>query len=96
MVAISTPPELLDKENVANLKFPSDDVLASADEIKQRRANLERALTLGNLEHHKMKIIFQDDGSVKAIETTIWGVTDKRVILKHGMVIPIHRIYEIR
>lgn len=96
MVTASTPPQKIEKENVANLKFPSEDVLSSTDAVKQRRADLERALTLGNLEHHKMKIIFQDDGDVKAVETTIWGVTDKRVILKHGMVIPIHRIYEIR
>ncbi len=28
------------------------------------------------------------------VETTIWGVTDKRVILKKGVVIPINRIYK--
>lgn len=96
MVTTSTSPQSIEKEKVVNLKFPVEDVLTSSDEIKQRRADLERALTLGNLEHHKMKIIFKDDEGVKSVETTIWGVTDKRVILKHGMVIPIHRIYEIR
>jgi len=29
------------------------------------------------------------------VETTIWGVTDNRVILKQGVVIPVNRIHKI-
>ncbi len=68
----------------------------SKDDIKMRLADLERALKLGNLEHNKIKIVFEDTDGVKQVETTVWGVTDKRVILKQGIMIPIHRIYEIR
>ncbi len=61
----------------------------------QRMNDLDRALSLGNLEHGKIKIFFEDDNSKKAIETTIWGVTDSRIILKQGLVIPVNRIYKI-
>jgi hypothetical protein len=61
----------------------------------QRMNDLDRALSLGNLEHGKIKIFFEDNISKKAIETTIWGVTDNRVILKQGLVIPVNRIYKI-
>jgi uncharacterized protein (UPF0248 family) len=51
---------------------------------------------LGNLERSKIKIYFEDDTSKKVVNTTVWGVTDKRVILKQGLVIPIHRIHSVK
>jgi hypothetical protein len=85
----------IEKEEVASLKFPNKEVLADITLIKQRDSDLKMALSLGNLEHSKIKIYFEDDISPKYVETTVWGVTDKRVILKHNRVIPINRIYNI-
>ncbi|HET6227965.1 MAG TPA: hypothetical protein VFF27_16900 [Bacteroidia bacterium] len=93
---LNTNPVLVQKEMISGFKFPANEVLTSKDEMKIRLADLERALKLGNLEHNKIKIIFEDTDGVKQVETTVWGVTDKRVILKQGIMIPIHRIYEIR
>lgn len=85
--------EKIEKENIEGLKFPNQDVLNSPDEIKKRQSDLERALSLGNIEQIKIKIFFEDTQSPKYVETTVWGVTDKRVILKQGVVIPINRIH---
>jgi len=93
---VNTNPVLVQKEMISGFKFPDKEVLTSKDDIKIRLADLERALKLGNLEHNKIKIVFEDMDGVKQVETTVWGVTDKRVILKQGIMIPIHRIYEIR
>ena len=90
-----TIPQVISKEMIANLRFPESEVLITADSIIRRRKELERALALGNLEHSKIKILFEDDESVKQVETTVWGLTDKRVILKQGVVIPIHRIHVV-
>lgn len=86
----------IEKEKISGLKYPDADVLASKDDMKIRSMNLERALKLGNLEHNKIKIIFEDSEGIKQVETTVWGVTDKRVILKQGVVIPIHRIHDVK
>ncbi len=88
--------ELIEKEKLEGLKFPSHEVLKDHEKIVDRRRELDRALTLGNLEHSKIKIYFEDDQSKKVVETTVWGVTDKRVILKQGLVIPIHRVHSIK
>jgi uncharacterized protein (UPF0248 family) len=93
---VNTNPELVQKEMISGFRFPEKDVLTSKDEMKIRLSDLERALKLGNLEHNKIKIIFEDTDGIKQVETTVWGVTDKRVILKQGIMIPIHRIYEVR
>lgn len=83
----------IEKENIEELRFPNEEVLSSAEEIHKRKKDLERALALGNIEQIKIKIFFEDNQSPKYVETTVWGVTDKRVILKQGVVIPIHRIH---
>ncbi|MBA4241036.1 MAG: hypothetical protein C0448_09935 [Sphingobacteriaceae bacterium] len=87
--------ETIAKEKIETLKFPNDEVLKDKDLIKERESELNRALALGNLEHTKIKIYFEDDQSRKLVETTVWGVTDKRVILKQGVVIPINRVHKI-
>ncbi len=85
--------EKIEKENIEGLRFPDQDVLNSPDQIQKRQSDLERALSLGNIEQIKIKIFFEDTQSQKYVETTVWGVTDKRVILKQGLVIPINRIH---
>lgn len=91
---MNTDFEIIEKEAITKLHFPEKDVLSDKEDIMKRDVELDRALTLGNLEHSKIKIFFEDDLSKKVVETTIWGVTDKRVILKQGIVIPINRIYK--
>jgi uncharacterized protein (UPF0248 family) len=84
------------KEDLNLMHFPSEEVLTNADEIEKRRKNLEQAVVLGNTYKGKSKIVFEDGAGIKQVETHIWGLTDKRVILKQGIVIPIHRIHEVK
>lgn len=86
---------IIEKEEIASLKFPTTDVLDDDNEIKARLSEINRALSLGNLEHSKIKIFFEDNESKKIVNTTVWAVTDKNVILKQGVMIPIHRIYKL-
>ena len=91
-----TKHQVIDKEAITGLRFPEAEVLVNNDEIEQRAADLQRCLSLGNLEHSKIKIYFEDDTSSKIVDTTVWGLTDKRVILKQGIVIPINRITKVK
>lgn len=87
---------LVAKEEISLLKFPKEDILISIEEKKDRQAKLERALKLGNAYHGKVKIVFEDNQGLKAVETTIWGVTDKNILLKRDVLIPVNRIKEIK
>lgn len=92
----SLTPIIVSKESIAELTFPNTEVLDKSDLIENRQKELERATTLGNVEHSKIKIIFEDDKGLKQVETTIWATTDKRIILKGGVVIPINRIHLVK
>jgi len=87
--------ETIEKEAIETLKFPHAEVLEDENSILQRENELERALSLGNLEHSKIKIFFEDDSSQKVVETTVWALTDESVVLKKGVGIPINRILKI-
>lgn len=87
--------EIIEKEEIEALKFPHGEVLKDAEKITDRTANLNKALSLGNLEHFKIKIYFEDNTKKLMVDTTVWGLTEERVILKQGVVIPIERIHKL-
>ncbi|WP_378188280.1 hypothetical protein ACE939_07420 [Aquimarina sp. W85] len=86
---------IVEKEQIKFLKFPKEEVLKKRKDQIDRILDLQRALSLGNLEHQKVKILFMDDEGSKKVETTIWGITDTAVILKESTVIPMERILKI-
>ncbi len=86
---------LVEKEIVGELRFPQADVLNDKMAILHRVAALHHATSLGNLDHHKVNIYFEDNEGMKRVNTTIWAITDKRILLKNGKSIPINRIHEV-
>ncbi len=87
--------QLIEKEEVNLLHFPAEEILTSTRERKERATSIERAISLGNLEHHKVRIYFVDDEGEKRVDTTIWAVTDTAIVLKQHTVLPINRILKL-
>lgn len=84
------------KEEVFKLRFPMTDVLSDKDERFRRWYNLNRALTLGNNHHGKVRIVFDlDNGETCEVNTTIWALTDEHISLKGGTTIPLAAIREV-
>ncbi|TDQ27904.1 hypothetical protein [Tenacibaculum caenipelagi] len=83
------------KEQIKFLKFPKEEVLNKKKAVVNRFLDLQRALSLGNLEREKVKIFFMDVDGLKKVETTVWGITDKSVILKESTIIPLERIVRV-
>jgi len=86
---------VLEKEQIETIMFPEQEVLHEDEEKTNRVLSLKRALWLGNLERVKVKIYFADRIKKYLIETTIWGITEERIILKRGLTIPIHRVLKV-
>lgn len=86
---------LVEKEIIGQLKFPHTEVLFDKVAIQERVAALHHATSLGNLDHHKVNIYFEDAEGMKRVNTTIWAITDKRILLKNGKSIPINRIHGV-
>lgn len=85
----------IEKEAIEGLHFPATDVLSDSQEIANLKAELEKAMAMGNTDHVKIAIFFEDDKDLWVTNTTIWAVTPNHVVLKKGVTIPINRIYRI-
>lgn len=86
-------PELIEKELISSLSF------TQKQEVKQHPdllGQIEKATILGNSHRSKVSIIFQDDESLKRVDTTVWAAGLKYICLKGGVWIPIARIVEIK
>lgn len=94
MESLSTP-QIIDKETIAQLRFPAEELKRSKEDQQKLMEKLKDATSLGNMDHHKCRITFHDDQGLKVVETTIWATGEKNIVLKHGMTIPIHRIVEV-
>jgi hypothetical protein len=88
------PIQTIEKEDIPNLKFPPQDVLAdSPPERERRRADAERASRLGNAYHGKLDIFFQTaDGQTKRVQTAVWGALPEYLTLKAGIMLPMRAI----
>jgi len=91
------PACIIQKEDVSQLKFSKIDTLINNPQKKALRCHyLHRASKLGNLLKTKVKIHFKDSfNKPMIVNTTIWAVTPKFVILKQGVTIPINSIFYI-
>jgi len=87
---------LVAKEDVGDLYFPKEEVIASLEQRQELLSKMEKALKLGNAYHGKVKILFEDDNGLKTVETTIWGITDKNILLKKTTILPIRRVHDVK
>lgn len=86
----------IDKTDVAKLKWPNEAIYSDVESMNTILIKLKVALIVGNTEKIKCKIFFKDELNIKMVETTIWAVCEKNILLKSGIFIPIRRIIDIK
>ena len=92
---LPTNARIIPKEQVSSLRFPRQALMLSESERSGILHNMEEATRLGNTEHGKCRIVFQDDEGLKAVETTIWTYDADNIVLKYGMILPISRVVSV-
>lgn len=66
--------QIIPKEAISMLHFHNEEVLSDPYEIRRRSQDLNRAMTLGNLEHGKVKIHFLDaQHNTYQVEIIFWA-----------------------
>ncbi|MCG9910633.1 MAG: hypothetical protein MH137_04960 [Flavobacteriales bacterium] len=85
----------IEKEEVHQVKFPTEDVLLTSGEKEIRFAKLEKAMLLGNGYKAKVKIVFQTTEGLRKVETTVWEASENQLMLKGDVLIPIHAIVDV-
>ncbi len=71
---------------------PADVLTADVDK-KHRNRMLYLAMILGNGYKSKVQITFETIDGPRRVETTVWATTERNVMLKGGITIPVNSIY---
>lgn len=96
MSQVSAKPIEVPKEDIKNLKFAESDVLATREDVFQRKIDLNRASALGAQSKSNIKIYFVDaDGKKYKVVATVWAATERTVSLKGEIMIPLKAIYKV-
>lgn len=83
----------IEKENLAFLNFPAEDVLTSAEQRRQRQHDANRATMLGNNYQGKLDIYFKTaDGHDHRVYTTVWANSNEHLTLKSGTSLPLRAV----
>ncbi|RFC54376.1 hypothetical protein [Brumimicrobium aurantiacum] len=89
---VKTKPQIIEKELIPQLKFPKELSHVQQEGLMEK---LIEATKLGNIDHVKVAIVFEDSEGVKQVETTIWAAGLNYICLKGGMWLPIANIIKI-
>jgi len=92
---ITMNPEIVEKECISKLTPVNYEVLTVPEQRRNRMQALLRLWMGGNLYKVKSLIHFHTQQGLKAVNTTVWSVTDKHIALKGGVMIPIHAISHV-
>ncbi len=94
-VGVSRRWQLVERRDLDGMRFPGEDVLPVSLRIGRLRL-LEQACQLGNLYKTKVRIYFVDrEGNRYQLYTTVWGITERYILLKEGRMLPIHAIVHV-
>jgi hypothetical protein len=80
---------LISKEQVGNCIFH---YTSNNEHVIEK---LKKAMVLGNNFKLKSKIFFNTSEGLKAVETTVWSVSENHVLLKGDIVIPLNAIVQV-
>ena len=86
----------IDKYDLNQITYTKREVLDDHEEREDRLREIQRGMRLGNTHKLPTRIIFEtEEGDIKETEATIWAVTEKRVLLKNDLSIPIRSIFSV-
>ena len=85
-----------DHSHVSNIRFKQEDALSTLQEKKERLKRLVSAMKLGNNHKQKVRIQFMNiNDQLMEIKAKVWSVTEKYVILRNSIMIPINSIRDV-
>jgi hypothetical protein len=88
--------DVIKKEEILNLHPAEKDVLVKKEMQAHRKACLTEALQNASKYYKKATVLVQTDEGIKQITATIWAMTEKYIVFKGGITVPICSILDVQ
>lgn len=77
------------------LRFPQINVLEHRIDQVNDALNLKRAFFIENLNKTRLKIFFTDHSGLQKVETSVWTISEKAIILRNNELVPLSNIIAV-
>ena len=77
------------------LRFPQINVLEHRIDQVNDALNLKRAFFIENLNKTRLKIFFTDHSGLQKVETSVWTISEKAIILRNNEMVPLSNIIAV-
>ena len=91
MVAV----RIIEQTELLRVSFKNEDTMYIQEQLKSRDQKLYMAMLMGNNYYENVRILFSTEDGEREIVSRIWARTDKFIVLKGGMFIPIGSVIDI-
>ena len=88
-------PELVEKEFIPSIHFNANKPNPDQEKRTLFEQQIFRAMVMGNTYRKKSVITFQSTEGLKQVHTTVWAFTQRNLVLKGGIMVPLDSIEKI-
>jgi hypothetical protein len=85
----------LGQDELMSVAFKNDNNFYVQEQIKMKDQKLYMAMLMGNNYYNNVRIIFNTEEGESEIVSRIWARTDKFIVLRGGVFIPINSVIDI-
>ena len=85
----------LDNDQILKVAFKNDNNMSVQENINMKDQKLYMAMLMGNNYYNNVRIIFNTEEGESEIVSRIWARTDKFIVLRGGVFIPINSVVDI-
>jgi hypothetical protein len=85
----------IDRQELLTVIFKNEGTMYAQEQLRSRDQKLYTAMLMGNHYENNVRIIFNTEDGENEVLSRVWATTDKYVVLKGGMFIPIKSIIDV-
>jgi hypothetical protein len=85
----------IEQQDLLKVIFKNEKTMHIQEQLKSKDQKVYMAMLMGNHYHDNVRILFDTEDGEREIVSRIWARTDKFVVLKGGMFIPLGAVIDI-
>src|SRR4051812_23169874 len=85
----------VEQKELMTVAFKNDNNFYVQEQIKMKDQKLYMAMLMGNNYYNNVRILFNTEEGESEITSRIWARTDKFIVLRGGVFIPINSVIDI-
>jgi hypothetical protein len=85
----------IEQIDMSEVAFKNDKTMYIDEAIKSKSQKVYMAMLMGNHNCDNVRILFNTEDGEREVSSRIWALTDKYIVLKGGMFIPIEAVIDI-